>query len=219
MNPAQSLSFRLSLFSMSFSLRGSAILLLVPLVLASPEHLVSQVSLTGRLGATYTTTMVSDQIAGSPVDLAPGISPTLGVEVAYPLRTRTPLEASGELQVALGTLERKEGGARTDVSSLQTIALTAGIAGRVGTLLRLRAGVGLMSYAFSEKAGVFQQGRPLRPLGTAALEYRRPLTPTLRLSAQLRYDLHSFTTKQLEANGYTGSQTVHRVTVGIGVSG
>ena len=38
------------------------------------------------------------------------------------------------------------------------------------------------------------------------------------LSGLVRYDVHGFTTKQLQTSGYTGSQIVHRVTVGVGVS-
>lgn len=203
----------MSLSLRKFGLRLGVVLLAV--ALAGP--LAAQVTWNARLGATYTTAMVTDQIAGSTVTLRPTIAPTLTAEALLPLRTRTPLDGTAELTVTTATLQSHQNGATTRVAGMRTIALTAGIRGRFIAPLKWRAGIGFLSYATSEKTGVFQAGDPIRPVGTAALEYERPLTPTLRLTGALRYDVHGFTTKQLEANGYTGSQTVHRVTLSVGV--
>ena len=127
------------------------------------------------------------------------------------------MQGSAELQVTTGTLESHQGSSTTRVAGMRTIALTGGVRGRFIDPLQWRAGIGFVSYATSEKAGVFQDGRPIRPAATVALAYERPLTPTLRLSTQLRCDAHAFTTKQLQANGFTGSQTVYRVTLSVGV--
>jgi hypothetical protein len=190
----------------------------VVLAVSSTRPLAAQITWNARLGATYTTTMVTDQIAGSAVELRPTIAPTIAGEVAMPLHARTPLEGTAELQLTTATLESHQSSGTTRVAGMRTIALSGGIRGHFVERIKWRAGIGVISYATSEKAGVFQAGRPLKPMGTAALEYDRPLTATLHLSGVLRYDVHGFSTKQLEMNGYTGSQTVHRVTLSVGVS-
>jgi len=203
---------------MSLPRREFGLLLgLALLAVPASRPLAAQVSWNARLGATYASAMVTDQIAGSTVTLRPTISPTLSVEAVLPLRTRTPLDGTAELTVTTGTLQSHQGDAVTRVAGMRTFALTAGIRGRFIPPLQWRAGIGLVTYATSQKAGVFQKGAPTRPLGTLAFEYERPLPTSLHLSASLRYDIHGFTTKQLEANGYTGSQTVHRVTLSVGV--
>jgi hypothetical protein len=50
------------------------------------------------------------------------------------------------------------------------------------------------------------------------IEYRYRLSPVYVISALARYDFHTFMTRQLQENGYTGYQAVHRVMVGVGVS-
>lgn len=202
---------------MSSPRRGSAVLLLVPLALSAPQLLAAQVTWAGHLGATYTGTMVTDFLVGT-IKLAPGISPTLNIQASMPLKTKTPLDGSIELQATTGTLRRKEGGTTTDLASMRTIALTAGIGGRMLGPVQWRAGAGFLSYVTSEKASIFQQGAPTRLTGTVGLQYRRRLNDRYALSGLVRYDVHSFTTKQLESNGYTGTQLVHRLTAGIGVS-
>ena len=197
--------------------RRELVVLTLLLAARTPDRLTAQVSWNARLGATYTTAMVTDQLAGQTVKLRPGIAPTLIGEALIPLRTKTPMQGSAELQVTTSTLQSHQGSATTRVAGMRTIALTAGVRGRLVDPLQWRAGVGFVSYATSEKAGVFQAGAPIRPAATLALSYERPLTPKLHLTGLLRYDVHSFTTKQLQMNGFTGSQTVHRVTLSVGV--
>lgn len=197
--------------------RRELVVLALVLTVRTPDPLAAQVSWNARLGATYTTSMVTDQIAGKAVKLRPTIAPTLTGEALIPLHSKTPMQGSAELQVTTATLQSHQGSATTRVAGMRTIALTAGVRGRLIAPLQWRAGIGFVSYATSEKAGVFQAGAPLRPAASAALSYERPLTPKLHLSGLLRCDVHSFTTKQLQMNGFTGSQTVYRVTLGVGV--
>lgn len=199
-------------------IRHNALTLAVSLALWPSGPLAAQVSWTGRLGATLTSTMVTDQLGTEGIEIAPGVSPTLGLEASVPLRTRTPVDASFELLVATGTLRREEGGTSTDLASMRTFALTAGVRGQIVPRVFWRAGAGLMSYVTSEKESIFLDGAPTRLLVTAGVEYRHPLTPQYTLSGIVRYDLHGFTTEQLRSSGYTGSQMVHRVMVGLGVS-
>jgi hypothetical protein len=180
--------------------------------------LSAQLSWSARLGATYTTPMVTDQVSGSVVEMRAGISPTFGIEGSYPLPGPGGLAATAELQVTSGALERHEGGSSTRVGDLRTFAFSAGLRGKLIRDVTLRAGLGMISYLATEKTSVFQDDRPTRLLGTAALEYRRRLTPALAFVGLLRYDVHGFTSQQLASSGYTGQQTVHRMSVGVGVA-
>lgn len=198
--------------------RKQLALALLFLAAGTPDRLVAQVSWSARLGATMTTTMLTDQLGSDGIKIAPGVSPTLGIEATLPLHTKNPVDASFELQATTGTLQRTEGGAKTDLASMRTFALTAGIRGHIFSGMFWRAGAGLVSYATSEKASVFQDGAPTRFLATAGLEYRQRVSPGYSLSGIVRYDLHGFTTPQLQSSGYTGSQMVHRVMVGVGVA-
>ena len=201
---------------MSFYRKQLAPALLV-LALWPTVPVAAQVTWSGHLGATWTGTMVTDQVSGS-IKLAPGIAPTLTLGASFPLKTKTPVDASVELQTTTSTLRRTENDIKTDLASMRTFALTAGISGRVIGPLRYRAAAGLISYLTTEQESIFQDGNPTRPVGQLGLEYRHPLSLRYTLTGMLRYDFHGFTTKQLETNGYTGTQMVHRVMVGVGVS-
>ena len=201
---------------MSFPHRQLA--LFIGLTALPPACLAAQVTWTGHLGATLTSTMVSDQVTATAIRLRPGIAPTLGIEASLPLRTKTPMNAIFDLVATTSTLRSHEGGKTTDLASMRTFGVTAGVAGHVAPRISLRVGVGFISYLTTEKASIFQDGVPLRPAATLGLELRRPLRGRYTFSGLLRYDVHGFTTKQLQNNGYTGSQVVHRVMVGVGVS-
>ena len=200
---------------MSLSRRELAVTALV-LVLGVPGPLTAQMHWSGRLGATWTSTMITDQV-GTPVEIGPGLAPTLGIELTFPLKTKTPLDASFEVQGTIAELYRKQGGSKTDLLSMRTLAFTGGIGGIIAGPIHWRTGIGFLSYLTTEEESVFQDGTPTRLLGTAAIEYRKLVADGYRLSALLRYDLHGFTTDQMESAGYTGSQTVHRVMLGVGV--
>ncbi|MDP9145185.1 MAG: hypothetical protein M3N43_10905, partial [Actinomycetota bacterium] len=180
--------------------------------------LSAQLSWSGRLGATYTTPMVTDQVSGSVIEMRAGISPTLGLEGSYPLPGPAGLSASAELQMTAGAFERHEGGTATRVGDLRTFAFSAGLRGKLVSAVTWRAGIGIVSYLTTEETSVFQDDRPTRLLGTGALEYRRRLSPLFSLVGLLRYDVHGFTSQQLASTGYTGQQTVHRMSVGVGVA-
>jgi hypothetical protein len=200
---------------MSLSRRYLAV---IPTVLAlwPTGPLAAQLSWNGRLGATWTSPMVTDNV-GTEVNLQPGLAPTLGIELLFPLKTKTPLEASFEVQGTIASLYRKEDGSETDLLSMRTLTFTGGITGQIHGPVYLRAGAGFVSYLSTEESSVFLEGTPTRLLGTATLEYRKPMPSGYRVTGLLRYDIHAFTTQQLQDAGYTGSQTVHRVMLGVAV--
>ena len=201
---------------MSFPRRQLALLIALPLTLL-PARGAAQVAWSGRLGALWTSTMVTDQIAGSTIELRPAVQPALVLEASTPIPGRSRLDASAQLQVTTGTLTSHEGGTNTDVAGMRTLAFTLGVAGDLLPGVRLRAGAGVVSYATSEDASVFQRGAPMRPMGAAELGYRRHLRGPWWLSTAVQYDFHPFTTEQLRSRGYTGSQAVHRVGITVGV--
>jgi hypothetical protein len=194
-----------------------AVLLAVSLAVSSSQPLAAQVSWTGHLGVTATSTMVTDQIIES-IHLKPGIEPTLNLMASIPLQAKTPVSALAELQVTTGTLRRDDGSHKTDLASMRTTTILIGLAGHLAGPLHFRSGIGLISYATTEKASIFQEGTPTRFAAMGGIEYQYRLTSKYTLSALARYDFHTFMTRQLENNGYTGYQAVHRVMVGVGVS-
>src|SRR5688572_20783368 len=101
--------------------------------------LAAQISWSGRLGATYTSPMVTDQVSGSVIEMRAGISPTLGLEGSYPLPGPAGLSVSAELQVTSGAFERHEGGSSTRVGDLRTFAFSAGLRGKLVRDVTLRA--------------------------------------------------------------------------------
>ena len=67
--------------------------------------------------------------------------------------------------------------------------------------------------------GIFQQGGPWKPLYMVGLDYRVPLWTKWDLLISGRVDGHSFTTDELKAQGFTNSQGVQRVFLGVGLAG
>ena len=117
-------------------------LALLALAVAPPGRLAAQVTWSGRLGATLTTTMVTDQLGTEGIKIAPGVSPTVAFEATLPMHTKSPMDASFELMATTGTLRRTEGGTDTDLASMRTFALTGGLRGHiVGGVTRHPAGV------------------------------------------------------------------------------
>jgi hypothetical protein len=191
---------------------AAAILLTVLLV---PAALAAQVQWTARLGAVASTKIVSDAIV-SPLAITPSVAPVLL------LGGSIPMDAKGrrfdlELAVASGSYSSKENGATTDLGTLRTATLTTGAEGLVAPRLRWRVALGFIKYLPAEQTGIFQDGAPMRVAGGFGLQYRRAWRPGWDLSAALRWDYHRFTTAHLQAQGYTGSEDVHRITLAIGV--
>ena len=80
------------------------------------------------------------------------------------------------------------------------------------------AGIGAIGYLKTDD-GIFQQGGPWKPLYMVGLDYRVPLWTKWDLLISGRVDGHSFTTDELKAQGFTNSQGVQRVFLGVGLAG
>ena len=185
-----------------------------------PAALTAQATSTfyARGGATWSSKLTQDQIFDDKISTDPAVAVALvagGGVVAFP-RYLVDLE----VQFTTGSYSAKtEGQQPTDLGTLRTLS---GMLSLNGPLIsphwRWRAGVGVLSYLPKEKEGMFLQGGPLDFLIGAGVDYRRPVSGTLDLMVSLRYDFHRFTTDELQAQGFSQSQQVHRVGLTIGVA-
>ena len=189
-----------------------ALALLLQPVNLSP--LAAQTDYYARVGATFSTAIVKDQIIDE-IEVKPGLAPTLALGVALPIapRYRAGLEAS----LTSSGYKSEEPGAEADLGTIRTSAVTLGLDGPVASMVRWRAAVGILRYWPSEETGIFLQGGTTRFLAGAGLDYRRPIMTKWDLMASLRYDYHRFTTDELQARGFSQSQGVQRISATIGL--
>src|SRR5512134_307180 len=186
------------------------------LLLAVPAGLSAQARYTARIGATWSSTLVEDEIrAGEPIELTAGIAPTLVLGADLPL---TPKNRVGvELALARSDAEVDDAGATTTLTSLTTATITVGLDGRVRDAFRWRAAFGAIKYLPGEETGVFREGGPWRWVAGAGLDWSRPLNDRLSFTAGVRYDYHRFTTDALRNQGFANPEAVHRVALTLGV--
>lgn len=177
--------------------------------------LAAQVRWSARLGATYSTPIVSDQVV-SPVTISPGVAPVLLLGGSIPMDRRG-RRFGIEVALASGGYAAKENGVSTHLGTLRTATVTVDAEGEMRPGLWWRAGIGFISYLPAERSGIFQDGAPTRVAGEAGLEYRRVWRPGWEISGVLRWDYHRFTTPHLQSLGYTGGEDVHRITLAVGV--
>ncbi|HEY5940319.1 MAG TPA: hypothetical protein VIT87_05825 [Gemmatimonadales bacterium] len=194
-----------------------ATLTLLLLILAGGETaLHAQVDYNARVGATWATALVRDDIINE-IEVQQKLAPTLVLGVALPI---APLYRAGlELALATSSYQSKEDGGETvDLGTLRTGTITLGLDGPVSNRLRWRAGVGLLRYLPAEDQGIFLRGGTTRFLAGAGIDYRYPIMAKWDLMAALRYDFHRFTTDELEARGFSQSQGVQRIGVTLGLA-
>lgn len=189
-----------------------ALALLLPAAKSSP--LAAQTDYYARLGATFSTALVKDQIINE-IEVKPGLAPTLVLGVALPI---APLYRAGlEACLTSSGYKSEEPGAEADLGTIRTSAVTLGLDGPIATSVRWHAAVGLLRYWPSEDRGIFLQGGTTRFLAGAGVDYRRPIMTKWDLMASLRYDYHRFTTDELQARGFSQSQGIQRISATIGL--
>lgn len=189
---------------------------IVALLAARPASLAAQAHFTARLGVTWTSTLVEDEIrTDEPITLEAGIAPTLVLGADLPL---TPKNRVGlEVALARSDAEVDDAGTTSTLTSLTTATFTVGLDGRIRDPLRWRAAFGAIKYLPGEDVGVFREGGPWRWVAGAGLDWSRPLNDRLSLTAGLRYDYHRFTTDALRDQGFANPEAVHRVALTVGV--
>lgn len=190
-----------------------AFLLIAPAL--GPPVLQAQVDYNARLGVTWATPLLRDNIVNE-IEVRQKLAPTLVLGASLPI---APLYQAG-LEVALATsgYRAEETGPSTDLGTLRTGSVMLGLHGPILPTLRWQAGAGLLGYWPTEKQGMFLRGGTTKFLAGAGMDYRRPILTHWDIMASLRYDFHRFTTEGLEARGFSQSRGVQRIAVTIGIA-
>jgi hypothetical protein len=191
--------------------------LLTLLSAAGLADLEAQVDYFARLGVTYATALTEDQIVNEPIEVRQNLAPTLALGAALPIAPR--YRAGLEAMLTTSGYRGAEDGTDTDLGTLRTASISLGLDGPIASQVRWRAGLGLIGYWPSEDQGIFLLGGTTRFLAGTGLDYRRPISTKWALMASLRYDIHRFTTDELQARGFGQSQGVHRISASVGLAG
>jgi len=189
---------------------------LVLTVAGGSPALHAQVDYNARLGVTWATTLLRDDVINE-IEVRQKLAPTLMLGAALPI---APLYRAGiELALATSGYQSKETGATTvDLGTVRTGAITLGLDGPISQGLSWRAGAGLLRYWPTEERGIFLRGGTTRFLAGAGIDYRRPIMSQWDMLASLRYDFHRFTTDEIDARGFSQSQGVQRIAATIGLA-
>lgn len=188
------------------------------LLIASAGGMVSaaqaQMDYYARLGLTVSSKLLTDDVIEE-IDTRQDLAPTLAVGASLPM---APSYTAGlEATLTSSGYHSIEQDVETDLGTLRTGTIMLGLAGPVWRRLGWRAGAGLIQYWPAEDQGIFLRGGTTRFLAGAGVDYRPHLLSRWDLLASLRYDFHRFTTDELKARGFFGSQGVQRVSLTIGL--
>ncbi len=187
---------------------------LCTILVLAPERLLAQhTDYYALLGGTWASPLVTDHIVND-ISVQQAIAPSVRAGIAFPIGEKYGVGAEGGF--GWGSYKAKEASTSTDLGSLSTASFTANLDGPVAGRLRWRAGIGVIGY-LETSDGIFQDGGPWKPLAMVGVDYRVPLSTAWDVDFALRVDGHRFTTSALEAQGFTGSQTVGRVFLGVGI--
>jgi hypothetical protein len=175
----------------------------------------SQVAYYGRLGLTASTKLIRDAVVQE-IDVQPGLAPTivLGASVSFAPTYQAGLEAS----LTSSGFHSSELGVETDLGTLRTGSLLLNLEGPLAPRLSWRGGFGVISYWPADQQGIFLRGGTSRFLAGAGMDYLAPLLASWDLMISLRYDFHRFTTDELSARGFSGSQGVQRLSLSAGLA-
>jgi hypothetical protein len=168
------------------------------------------------LAVTYATALIADRIVNDQIEVRQRLAPTLALGAALPIAPR--YRAGLEATLTSSGYRSTENGTETDLGTLRTGSIALGLDGPIATRIGWRAGVGLIRYWPSDNRGIFLQGGTTRFLAGAGLDYRHPITTKWALMASLRYDIHRFTTDELQARGFGQNQGVQRVSASLGLA-
>jgi len=185
------------------------------LALTLTQPLAAQGRYALSLGGIWSTPIVTDHIFNG-IDLQPALAPVVTLNGSWPVSKKARLGA--EASFASGKLDTKESGQSVDIGTLRSLTVTGGVEAPLTGKLWGRLGGGFIKYLPSEEEGVFQNGGPLRWVLGLGVDYRWQWKPRWQWVAGFRYDFHRFTTDELMAQGFGGTQDVHRVMISIGIA-
>ncbi len=190
---------------------------LIPALLlaAGPGALNAQTDYYARVGAIGASTLVRD-VLGSEITVRQSIAPMVALGASMPISPgyRVGVEAT----LVSGGFDAEQDGISTDLGTLRTGSALLGLDGPIWGTFRWRVGLGGIFYWPSDEAGIFLQGGPVRFLAGAGIDWRRAVMPAWDLMVSARYDLHRFSTDELERRGFSQAQGVSRVSLSLGLA-
>ncbi len=185
------------------------------LLAAGTGALHAQTDYYARAGAMWSSILVRDVLV-TEVTIQQSIAPMVALGASLPIAPS--YRAGIEAALTSGGFSAEQDGADTDLGTLRTASVLLGLEGPVWRMIRWRVGLGGLFYWPSEDRGVFLQGGPVRFLAGAGADWRSPVMPNWDLMISARYDLHRFTTDELERRGFSQAQGVSRVSLSVGLA-
>jgi hypothetical protein len=190
---------------------------LLSLMIAARVSVVqSQVDYYGRLGLTFATRLLRDDLLQQEIATRQNLAPTIALGASLPIAATYTAGIEGTL--TSGGYYSEEEEVKTDLGTLRTGSVILNLAGPLGRRLGWRAGLGAIKYWPADQEGIFLDGGPIRFLAGAGVDYRSRLLTSWDFMASLRYDFHRFTTDELESRNFSGSQGVQRVSLSVGLA-
>lgn len=184
------------------------------LAICLPTVASGQARYTATIGLTAGTHLVEDRVFQN-ISVAQKLAPTATLGISFPVSARE--RAGLEVALAFGSARIKEAGLpAAEGPAFRALSVTGGVEGPVLPGLSYRGGAGLLKY-LPDDAGIFRGGGPLLLLLTGGADYRFPMRGGLGLVARLRYDYQRFSSDALESAGFSRSQDVHRIGLGLGI--
>ena len=185
------------------------------LALTLTQPLAAQGRYALSLGGIGSSPIVTDHIFND-IELQPALAPVVTLNGSWPVSKKARLGA--EASFATGNLDTKESGQSIDIGTLRSLTVTGGVEAPLAKRLWGRLGGGFIKYLPAEEEGVFQDGGPLRWVLGLGRTIAGNGNRTGSGSLGLRYDFHRFTTDELVAQGFGGTQDVHRVMISVGIA-
>lgn len=174
--------------------------------------LAAQTRYSFGVGAMGGTKLATDRIFQD-IDVTQAIAPTVTLGASLPVSAR---ERAG-IEVALGfgkTRIKEQGFSAYDGVSYKTLGFTLGVDGPLVQKARYRFGAGLVKY-LADKEGIFRQGGPLLLTLTLGSDYPLVTRGKVGAVARLRYEYQRFSTDELRTLGFSRTQDVHRIGLGL----
>jgi hypothetical protein len=179
-----------------------------------PAALAGQARYSATFGLTAGTRLAKDRIFQT-IDVNQALAPTVTIGATLPVSARE--RAGLEISLGFGKTRIAESGLPTvDGPGFRTLSFVGGVDGPLFGPLRYHGGAGIMKY-LPDKSGIFAQGGPTLLLLSGGADVRITTRGALGLVAKLRYDYQRFSTNTLTATGFTRTQDVHRVGLGLGI--
>lgn len=170
-----------------------------------------------EIGLTRSSDLVRDSIV-MPLAVSPEPALSLAARVTGPLADGWHAGALG--QVSRGGVDLVEGGTADSLTTLTLWHAAALLERRLTDRLTAEVSVGVLYYApAARRANIFQEGTPRPLVWGVGIGYAHPLSSRLRVGVRVRYDGHRFNTPHLRAAGFREDRFVHRLSLGISVTG